>query len=193
MSDDAKEHKAPRVKPQAGATRCPFCHDECAPEVDVVVCRACLSRHHAACWGEGNACASCGAAEFLSAPPADAARVGEAAEPTWLGMRRSDVGLWFLLMATSGLVLGMVQGVAAFRQFFAETGVQLPVLTELALLPAEHPTLVTLALLAWVATAAMARTHRRAFVSVVLAGVLVAVPVLVVALFLPLIVLIEKL
>jgi hypothetical protein len=191
MGEDAKDRTAPRVKPQAGATRCPFCHDECAPEVDVAVCRGCLSRHHAACWEEGAACASCGAAESLCAPAVTARP--DAVGPTWLGIQRGEVGLWIVLIATSGLVLGLVQGVSAFQRFFAEAGFELPALTRLALVPAGHPTLVALALIAWVATAAMARRHRRAFVTVVLLGVTASVPVLLLALFLPVVALLQKL
>lgn len=187
---DAKDRNAPRVKPHAGATRCPFCHEECAPEVEVVVCRECLSRHHSACWGEGRACASCGAAEFLSAP-LEATRPAEAATST--GLTRGEVGLWITLIATSGVILGLVQAAGAFERMFAELGVELPVLTQLVLVPARHPTLVALALIVWVATAAMARRYHRAFVTVVLAGVLVSVPVLIIGLFLPLIGLLEKL
>ena len=50
----------PRVA--TSPTRCPFCHEGCSPDAaDVLVCRDCLSRHHAACWREGeHRCASCG-------------------------------------------------------------------------------------------------------------------------------------
>lgn len=192
MGDDAKDRQGARVRPQAGATRCPYCHDECAPEADVAVCRGCLSRHHAACWEEGAACASCGAGEFLSAPAEGAREVVEAT-PTRLGMTRGEIGLWVALVATSALVLGLVQGVSAFERMFAELGVELPLLTQLVLVPTRYPTLLTLALVAWVATAAMARRHGRAFVAVVLGGMVVSVPVLVIALCLPLIGLLQKL
>lgn len=52
------------ARPRAGGTRCPFCREEAAPDAgDVVACTECLSRHHAACWDEHGACASCGGAE----------------------------------------------------------------------------------------------------------------------------------
>ncbi len=52
-------------------TRCPYCHDDCAPE-GAVVCEGCVSRHHAGCWREGgDRCASCQGSRALrgSEPP----------------------------------------------------------------------------------------------------------------------------
>lgn len=184
--EDSKQRPPARVKPQAGATRCPFCHAGCEPEAEVVVCRACLSRHHAACWAEGGACASCQGREGLSSAAAEA----QAAEP---GVTRGDVGLWLLLVGVSGVILGLVQGSKALLQFFAEWGLMLPLATRVALLPAQYPLLTSLAVVAWVATAAMARKRRRLFVWVVVAGALVSVPLLVIALLLPVITLIQKL
>lgn len=184
--EDSKQRPPARVEPRAGATRCPFCHAGCEPDGDVVVCRTCLSRHHAACWAEGEACASCQGREGLSAAVADA----QAAGP---GVTRRDVGLWLLLVGVSGLILGLVQASKAFLQYFRETGLQLPLITQLVLIPAHYPLLTSLAVVAWVATAAMARRRRGLFVKVVVAGALVSVPLLVIALFLPLITLIQKL
>jgi len=161
----AKNTTPTRVQPQAGATRCPFCHDECPPDAEVAVCRTCLSRHHAECWSEGGACASCSASEFLDAPgEAQELAAVETQEGSWLGTSKGDLGLWALLVATSALVLGLVQGVTAFEEIFAEVGVQVPFLTKLVLLPAKHPLLVTMALVCWVATAALARKRRKVFV-----------------------------
>ena len=61
------EHQT-RVRPQPGATRCPFCHDDCAETEDVAVCRACRSRHHSDCWAEAGECSSCSASEYLGVP-----------------------------------------------------------------------------------------------------------------------------
>jgi len=49
--------------------RCPYCHDAVAAEEEAAVCEACLSRHHADCWGELGRCASCGGARSLVAAP----------------------------------------------------------------------------------------------------------------------------
>lgn len=44
----------------ASPTRCPYCHDDVAPErSDWVACKACLARHHVACWRENGACGTC--------------------------------------------------------------------------------------------------------------------------------------
>ena len=179
-----------RVKPQAGATRCPFCHDECTAAAEVRVCRTCLSRHHADCWNEGGACASCSSSEYLDAPREAQELAETQPQGTWLGMDKGEAGLWITLVATSGVVLGLLQGVSAFERMFAETGVALPKLTVLVLLPARHPMLAALALVIWVATAALARKRRKLFVSVVVGGALISLPVLVLALFLPLVALI---
>ncbi len=76
------EHARPRGPLTASPTRCPYCHDACAPEADVRVCAGCLARHHAACWGEGQACASCGATDALArATGEQAADRASAADP----------------------------------------------------------------------------------------------------------------
>jgi hypothetical protein len=59
---------AEKVVVAAPPSRCPWCHDECAPEGSVV-CQACLSRHHAPCWREGGKCASCGQARAMQGAP----------------------------------------------------------------------------------------------------------------------------
>jgi hypothetical protein len=47
--------------------RCPFCREGADADTSVV-CRDCLTRHHAACWDEGGAkCSSCGGARRLEA------------------------------------------------------------------------------------------------------------------------------
>ena len=68
MTSKIQPARPPRVEPRGGATRCPFCHAACDAAAEVVVCRTCLSRHHASCWDEGRAsCASCGASAGLTA------------------------------------------------------------------------------------------------------------------------------
>lgn len=63
-----------RPAPPRPATRCPWCHDDVVVhEFRWVACATCLARHHAGCWSDGQACASCGAPQFVRAP-----RVGEA-------------------------------------------------------------------------------------------------------------------
>lgn len=113
------DRERPRVEPKGGATRCPFCHEACAPAEDVRVCRECLSRHHAACWGEGAACASCGAGEALApeatAPAASASRA--------------------VLVVGGALLVVMVFGLQtfvlpAFHKMFMETGLHLPLATQ---------------------------------------------------------------
>ena len=192
-TEGTEETPATRVQPRGGATRWPFCHDEVTPEGEVVACRECLSRHHASCWEEGGACASCSAAECLTGPIEGEGQTEQQTQRTWLGMTMGELGLWALLIATSAFILGLVQSVAAFEKMFAETGLDLPPLTQLVLIPARHPMLMAMAVVAWVATAAMARKHRKGFITIVLVGVLVSVLILVIALFLPLIGLIEKL
>jgi hypothetical protein len=56
------------VRVDASPLRCPFCHASVAAvALDWVACKACLARHHAACWSESGACASCGDQLFLPA------------------------------------------------------------------------------------------------------------------------------
>src|SRR4051794_212332 len=56
------------VRAATSPVRCPFCHSDVSPDArDWVACRACLARHHAGCWNESKACASCRATEPLVA------------------------------------------------------------------------------------------------------------------------------
>src|SRR4051812_36381946 len=95
----------PRVEPRGGATRCPYCHEECPPGEDVRVCRECLARHHAACWSESEGCAGCRAREAL-APEKGPAR------PNLLGTVSLALGLASLVV---------VPGVAIFIARLAQT------------------------------------------------------------------------
>ncbi|MBX3472286.1 MAG: hypothetical protein KF878_36005 [Planctomycetes bacterium] len=112
------ERERPRVEPKGGATRCPFCHEACAPAEDVRVCRECLARHHAACWAEGAACGSCGAAEAL-APEATAS-----AAPASRAALVVGASLVVMVFGLQTFVL------PAFEKMFKETGLDLPVATE---------------------------------------------------------------
>src|SRR3954447_21695222 len=61
------ESEPVRVRASGGPTRCPFCHEDVAHErEDWVACEACLARHHASCWTEGNGCAGCGDTRFIA-------------------------------------------------------------------------------------------------------------------------------
>ena len=73
-----QQHKAKapedevEVEVAGSPVRCPYCHDTCtAEDTRAIVCQKCLSRHHGACWREGqHRCASCGSRKALkeSAP-----------------------------------------------------------------------------------------------------------------------------
>lgn len=49
-------------------SRCPYCHDDCGLDAALVVCRACLARHHADCWAQLGKCGACGEERGLSEP-----------------------------------------------------------------------------------------------------------------------------
>lgn len=49
-----------RVRFEQSPTRCPYCHDDCSDDVEVVACRGCVAKHHAECWEENGRCGSCG-------------------------------------------------------------------------------------------------------------------------------------
>jgi len=56
-------------RPRSGATRCPFCHDECQAGQEACACADCLSRHHLGCWDEAGGCSSCRSTNRLVATP----------------------------------------------------------------------------------------------------------------------------
>lgn len=58
---------APRETLAVHLHRCPFCHEDVAPE-GATVCEGCLARHHVACWEEGGHCSSCSGDKPLRAP-----------------------------------------------------------------------------------------------------------------------------
>jgi hypothetical protein len=70
------ELKKPAVREPA--PRVVACEDVRVAARLVRACRACLARHHLACWGEAGACATCGRANFIVTErqaPASRARV----------------------------------------------------------------------------------------------------------------------
>lgn len=91
------ERERARVHVEGSALRCPYCHEAIAEEgaeISRLVCAGCLARHHAACWREGGACASCGHREHLVHARAEEAQGGLDADERRL--------LWGLLVG--GLV-----------------------------------------------------------------------------------------
>jgi hypothetical protein len=68
--DEAADENAPRqnLRASEGPLRCPYCHADVNTEAnDWVACRQCLARHHASCWREHGACATCGQRRALRA------------------------------------------------------------------------------------------------------------------------------
>ena len=70
-----REQEAPASQPPihvpSSLVRCPYCHTGVDLERETwVACAACLARHHAACWGEGGACGTCGERRPLASRPA---------------------------------------------------------------------------------------------------------------------------
>ena len=57
------------IRVAASPVRCPFCHDGVDVAETWVACGVCLARHHADCWEERSACASCKAAVLLAPKP----------------------------------------------------------------------------------------------------------------------------
>ncbi len=66
------ERAAGHIEVHHSPTRCPYCHDDCAPEDENVVCNECLARHHQAWWDETGKCGSCGHSTGLAARKATA-------------------------------------------------------------------------------------------------------------------------
>ncbi len=55
------------ASPKVGLVRCPFCNELLEFErASWVACGGCLVRHHASCWTESGACATCGDPRALS-------------------------------------------------------------------------------------------------------------------------------
>lgn len=64
----ARERSPSEVRLPGSLVRCPFCHDDLVPEVEVwTACARCLARHHAACWRDAARCATCGHHDGLGA------------------------------------------------------------------------------------------------------------------------------
>lgn len=65
---DTRDVSRDDVKVDASPTRCPYCHEHVATDAPGwVACGGCMARHHAACWDERGACASCGGVRRLVA------------------------------------------------------------------------------------------------------------------------------
>jgi hypothetical protein len=78
----------PTVRVAASPVRCPFCRDEIGRRRERwVACSSCLARHHAACWLELGACATCG--EGLNLP-------GSVAPRRWLRITATVAALSLL-------------------------------------------------------------------------------------------------
>lgn len=187
MAKEEQEGQKARVTPKGGATRCPFCHDECDPSTDVVVCRECLSRHHEGCWREGgSACSSCSATEALTPEGAEQNEQKTFEKPAPLA----------ILMASEGILFFAIFAaiIPAFKKMFEETGISLPEVTKLLLTGAAYPLLASAAIAGLVALAARFKVGDKTSVPArlaVLNGALIGFVLL--GLFLPLLTLIEKL
>ncbi len=113
-----KEGSQSGPRPRPGATRCPYCHDECAATGDECVCAECLSRHHRRCWDEGSGCSSCRGTrrlEAVAAPPRGGPQFNDAVD-AWikLGLVYNLVltGVTVLTLGTRLLQPGLVVAVA---------------------------------------------------------------------------------
>jgi len=52
------------IEVSGSPVRCPYCHDAFTNK-ELIACAGCSARHHALCYAEQGACASCGSAEAL--------------------------------------------------------------------------------------------------------------------------------
>ncbi len=185
MGNEEQESQKARVTPRGGATRCPYCHDECDPSTDVVVCRECLSRHHEGCWREGgSACSSCSATEALTPEGAEREEKTLNKLAPLAILLTGEAILFYIIFAAI---------IPAFREMFATTGIILPALTEAALALSERPLLATAVftgLVAFIARSKLAPKGRAAGLALLNGGLIGFV---ILSLFLPLIELIEKL
>jgi hypothetical protein len=66
---DKPQPEGIQQRPRSGATRCPYCHDECEAGQEACACADCLSRHHLGCWDEAAGCSSCRSTNRLLASP----------------------------------------------------------------------------------------------------------------------------
>ena len=65
MAWGARVTERTQVRFEHSPSRCPYCHDDCASDAEVVACRACVAKHHAECWEEMSRCGACGEARAL--------------------------------------------------------------------------------------------------------------------------------
>lgn len=98
-------------QPRAGATRCPFCHDECVAGQDACACADCLSRHHTACWEEASGCSSCRSANRLSATSSsDEVEVAAKSDPRYGEVLDAWLKLALVYNGGLGLVTLLILG-----------------------------------------------------------------------------------
>jgi hypothetical protein len=96
MEAEKKRPQPPEARPRPGATRCPYCHEECEAGDGACACAACLSRHHVRCWEEGAGCGSCRATAPLVAAAAPTERTAAYAR---------TVDAWLRLALTYNAIL----------------------------------------------------------------------------------------
>lgn len=116
-----EKSREPIARPRPGATRCPYCHEECEPGPDACACAECLSRHHRACWDEQGSCGSCrGTARLEAAAPT---RAGDSTViDAWLklgGVYNGGLAAVTLLLLNVQLVSPLVLVQVAFGALIA--------------------------------------------------------------------------
>lgn len=57
-----------RAQVEVSRERCPYCHEDVAPDQPKVACDACMAWHHSECWAEYGACAACAASQVAGRP-----------------------------------------------------------------------------------------------------------------------------
>jgi hypothetical protein len=108
-------------RPRPGATRCPYCHEECVASADACACGECLARHHPGCWDEGGGCGTCRGTLRMEVRPAaplavDQYGYGEVIE-AWLRL-----GLVYNAGLTGVTVLCLGTSLFSFAIFEAAIG-----------------------------------------------------------------------
>ncbi len=101
------------VRAANSPNRCPFCHEDVAPEDEWVACKSCLARHHRDCWTESKACASCGEAAFV-------AREEPARRSRSFGQLAAALGLLLVALGVGAALVVRAQRLAAEARARAE-------------------------------------------------------------------------
>ncbi|MBX3471949.1 MAG: hypothetical protein KF878_34280 [Planctomycetes bacterium] len=115
----APEEVVPRLL--RSPSRCPYCHDACAEDDAVSVCRGCLARHHLECWD--GACAACGGVRALQEVTTVAQVRRAEAEAYAAAIRREPLavrltlGVAFALLAVVCMCFGVFVVARAFSAF----------------------------------------------------------------------------